>query len=263
MEFIEAIILGIIQGLTEFLPISSSGHLEIGKAFFGNNSIGEESLFLTLVLHFATALSTIVVFKKEIQEILKGLLHLKINEHTNFSIKIIISMIPAIIVGLFFQDQIEALFSKNLVLVGSMLLLTSLILFLADQTGNTKNKVSFSNSFILGVVQAIAILPGISRSGSTIASALLLGIDRQKASRFSFLMVLPLIFGSMVKTLIDMEGVPKDMNILNLALAFTAAFISGIFACRWIISVVKKSKLKYFSYYCVFIGVVTLIYGLF
>ena len=172
-------------------------------------------------------------------------------------------MIPAIIVGLFFQDQIEALFSKNLVLVGSMLLLTSLILFLADQTGNTKNKVSFSNSFILGVVQAIAILPGISRSGSTIASALLLGIDRQKASRFSFLMVLPLIFGSMVKTLIDMEGVPKDMNILNLALAFTAAFISGIFACRWIISVVKKSKLKYFSYYCVFIGVVTLIYGLF
>ncbi len=263
MEFIKAIILGMIQGLTEFLPVSSSGHLEIGKVLLGSDVFGEESLFMTLVLHFATALSTIIVFKKEIQEILKGILSLKINEHTEFSIKIIISMIPAIIVGLFFQDQIEALFSRNLLLVGTMLLFTSLILFLADQARNTKKKISFSNSLILGVVQAIAILPGISRSGSTIATAVLLGVDRQKASQFSFLMVLPLIFGSMMKTLIDMEGVPQDRDIITLALGFIAAFITGIIACRWMISIVKKSKLKYFSYYCLIIGAVTLIYGFF
>lgn len=263
MKYIEALVLGIIQGLTEFLPISSSGHLEIGKALFGNEAIGQESLFLTLVLHFGTALSTMVVFKNEIQEILKGLLDFKINDHTQFSIKIIISMIPAILVGLFFQNQIEALFFRNLVLVGAMLLLTGLILFLADRGSDTQKKVSFTNAFVLGIVQAIAILPGISRSGSTIASAMLLGIDRQKATRFSFLMVLPLIFGSMAKTIIDLEGTPQNTNINILAVGFISAFISGIVACRWMITIIKKSQLKYFSYYCIFVGGITLIYGLF
>lgn len=263
MKYIEALVLGIIQGLTEFLPISSSGHLEIGKALFGNEAIGQESLFLTLVLHFGTALSTMVVFKNEIQEILKGLLDFKINDHTQFSIKIIISMIPAILVGLFFQNQIEALFFRNLVLVGAMLLLTGLILFLADRVSDTQKKVSFTNAFVLGIVQAIAILPGISRSGSTIASAMLLGIDRQKATRFSFLMVLPLIFGSMAKTIIDLEGTPQNTNINILAVGFISAFISGIVACRWMITIIKKSQLKYFSYYCIFVGGITLIYGLF
>ena len=263
MKYIEAIVLGIIQGLTEFLPISSSGHLEIGKALFGNEAIGQESLFLTLVLHFGTALSTMVVFKNEIKEILKGLLDFKINDHTQFSIKIIISMIPAILVGLFFQNQIEALFFRNLVLVGAMLLLTGLILFLADRASDSQKKVSFTNAFVLGIIQAIAILPGISRSGSTIASAMLLGIDRQKATRFSFLMVLPLIFGSMAKTIIDLEGTPQNTNITILAVGFISAFISGILACRWMITIVKKSQLKYFSYYCIFVGGITLIYGLF
>ena len=263
MKYIEAIIIGIIQGFTEFLPISSSGHLEIGKALFGNEAIGQESLFLTLVLHFATALSTMVVFKNEIREILNGLLDIKINDHTQFSIKIIISMIPAILVGLFFQNQIEALFSKNLVLVGIMLLFTAMILFLADLASDTQKKVTFSNAFVLGIVQAIAILPGISRSGSTIASAVLLGIDRQKATRFSFLMVLPLIFGSMAKTIIDSEGIPQNSNITILAIGFISAFISGIVACKWMITIVKKSQLRYFSYYCIFVGVITLIYGLF
>ena len=165
MKYIEAIIIGIIQGFTEFLPISFSGHLEIGKALFGNEAIGQESLFLTLVLHFATALSTMVVFKNEIRENLKGLLDFEMNDHTQFSIKIIISMIHAILVGLFFQNQIEALFSKNLVLVGVMLLFTAMILFLADLASDTQKKVTFSNAFLLGIVQAIAILPGISRSG--------------------------------------------------------------------------------------------------
>jgi len=263
MKYIEAIIIGIIQGFTEFLPISSSGHLEIGKALFGNEAIGQESLFLTLVLHFATALSTMVVFKNEIREILKGLLDFEMNDHTQFSIKIIISMIPAILVGLFFQNQIEALFSKNLVLVGVMLLFTAMILFLADLASDTQKKVTFSNAFLLGIVQAIAILPGISRSGSTIASAVLLGIDRQKATRFSFLMVLPLIFGSMAKTIIDLEGTPQNSNITILAIGFISAFISGIVACKWMITIVKKSQLRYFSYYCIFVGVITLIYGLF
>lgn len=172
-------------------------------------------------------------------------------------------MIPAILVGLFFQNQIEALFFRNLVLVGAMLLLTGLILFLADRASDTQKKVSFTNAFVLGIVQAIAILPGISRSGSTIASAMLLGIDRQKATRFSFLMVLPLIFGSMAKTIIDLEGTPQNTNINILAVGFISAFISGIVACRWMITIIKKSQLKYFSYYCIFVGGITLIYGLF
>lgn len=172
-------------------------------------------------------------------------------------------MIPAILVGLFFQNQIEALFSKNLVLVGVMLLFTAMILFLADLASDTQKKVTFSNAFVLGIVQAIAILPGISRSGSTIASAVLLGIDRQKATRFSFLMVLPLIFGSMAKTIIDLEGTPQNSNITILAIGFISAFISGIVACKWMITIVKKSQLRYFSYYCIFVGVITLIYGLF
>lgn len=263
MNFIEVIILGIIQGLTEFLPISSSGHLEIGKALFGNETIGQESLFLTLVLHFGTALSTMVVFKNEIIEILKGLFQLKWNDDMRFSLKIIISMIPAALVGLFLQDQIEALFSQNLILVGTMLLITSIFLFLADRATHTEKKVSYSNAFVLGVVQAVAILPGISRSGSTIASAVLLGIDRQKAARFSFLMVLPLIFGSMAKTLIDMQGVPENTNMPQLILGFTAAFFSGILACRWMIVLVKKSQLKYFSYYCLIVGFSTIVYGFF
>ncbi len=263
MNFVEAIVLGIIQGLTEFLPISSSGHLEIGKALFGNEVLGQESLFFTLVLHFGTALSTMVIFRKEIGEIIKGLFQFSINENTLFSFKIVISMIPAALVGLFLQDAIEALFSKNLILVGAMLILTALILFLADRTKKTEKNVSFSNAFVLGIVQAVAILPGISRSGSTIASAVLLGVDREKAARFSFIMVLPLIFGSIAKTILDLEGVPEQIDSVALFLGFIAAFLSGLLACQWMISIVKKSKLKYFSYYCILLGSLTLAYGLF
>lgn len=263
MNFIEAIVLGIIQGLTEFLPISSSGHLEIGKALFGNETIGQESLFLTLVLHLGTAMSTLVVFKNEILQILKGLFQLKLNEDARFSLKIILSMLPAAVVGLFLQDQIEALFSQNLVLVGGLLLVTAVLLFLADRAKDTQKKVSYSNAMILGLVQAVAILPGISRSGSTIASAVLLGVDREKAARFSFLMVLPLIFGSMAKKIVDLGGTPENTNTLALILGFGAAFLSGIIACKWMIALVKKSQLKYFSYYCILVGGITLFYGLF
>ena len=172
-------------------------------------------------------------------------------------------MLPAAVVGLFLQEQIEALFSQNLVLVGGLLLVTAVLLFLADRAKDTQKKVSYSNAMVLGLVQAVAILPGISRSGSTIASAVLLGVDREKAARFSFLMVLPLIFGSMVKKIVDLGGTPENTNTLALILGFGAAFLSGIIACKWMIALVKKSQLKYFSYYCILVGGITLFYGLF
>jgi undecaprenyl-diphosphatase len=263
MSYVEAIVLGIIQGLTEFLPISSSGHLEIGKALFGNQAGAQESLFLTIALHVATALSTVVVFRKDILEIIKGLFAFKWNESTEFSFKLILSMIPAALVGLFLQDQIELLFARNLTLVGAMLCLTAIILFWADKAKKTDKTVSSQNAIVLGIVQAIAILPGISRSGSTIASAVLLGIDREKAARFSFLMVLPLIFGSMAKTILDADGLSHKIEFLPLFFGFFAAFFTGILACKWMIALVKKSQLKFFSLYCITVGGIALVYGLF
>jgi undecaprenyl-diphosphatase len=171
-------------------------------------------------------------------------------------------MIPAVLVGLFLQDQIELLFAQNLILVGAMLCLTAIILFWADKAKKTDKIVSSQNAIVLGIVQAIAILPGISRSGSTIATAVLLGIDREKAARFSFLMVLPLIFGSMAKTILDADGVRHKIEFLPLFFGFFAAFFTGILACKWMIALVKKSQLKYFSLYCIIVGGIALVYGL-
>ena len=263
MNGIEAIILGIIQGLTEFFPISSSGHLELAKTFFKTSIDPEESLFLVLTLHMATALSTLVVFRKEIIVILKGLVELKQNESTRFSFKILLSMLPAVLVGLFLQTEIESLFSQNLLLIGILLLLTSLLLFIADKSKNTNLNVSFTHALVLGFVQAIAILPGLSRSGSTIATAVLLGIDREKAARFSFLMVLPLIIGSMVKKMLDAENILEASYGLPLVLGFLAAFFTGILACKWMIELVKKSQLKYFSFYCFLVGGIAVAYEFF
>ena len=175
MDILESIILGIIQGLTEFLPVSSSGHLELAKAILGDDSVPEESLTFTVVLHFATALSTLVIFRKEVAEILGGLFKFKWNPETEFCAKIVLSMIPAVIVGLFFEDQLEALFGSNILLVGCMLIITALLLYLADKAKDTNKKVSFGNAFIIGISQAIAMLPGISRSGATISTSVLLG----------------------------------------------------------------------------------------
>ncbi len=258
MSTLEAIILGIIQGLTEFLPVSSSGHLELGKAILGDESLPEESLLFTVVLHFATALSTIVIFRKEILEIFRGLLQFKWNEESQFSVKIILSMLPAAVVGVLFNDQIEALFSKQILLVGAMLIITGLLLFLADRAKHTDRKVSFTNAFLIGIAQAIAILPGISRSGATISSSVLLGVDREKAARFSFLMVVPLIFGKMAKDLMDGGIAESSMDIMPLVLGAIAAFVSGLLACTWMINLVKKSQLKYFSYYCFVVGAIAI-----
>lgn len=263
MDIIEAIVLGVIQGLTEFLPVSSSGHLELAKAILGDTSVPEESLTFTVVLHFATALSTLVIFRKEVAEILKGLFQFKWNDQTKFSIKIIISMIPAVIVGLLFEEQLEAFFGGKILLVGIMLLVTAVLLLLADKAKNTNKEVSFSNSVIIGISQAIAMLPGISRSGATISTSVLLGIDRTKAARFSFLMVVPLIFGKIGKDVLSGDLNFQSSEMLPISAGFIAAFLAGILACKWMIALVKKSKLSYFSLYCAIVGFIAIGYSLF
>lgn len=263
MEIIDAIILGIIQGLTEFLPVSSSGHLEIGKALLGESRLPAESLLFTVVVHFATALSTIVVFRKDIVEILKGLFKFQKNEETLFVGKIILSMIPAALVGVLFEEELESLFGGQIVFVGCMLILTAILLFLADKAKNTNQPVTFWQAFIVGVAQAIAILPGISRSGATISTSVLLGIDKNKAARFSFLMVIPLILGKIAKDIMDGALSYDTEGIGFLAAGFIAAFISGIVACTWMIQLVRKSKLAYFSIYCLIVGIIAIVGGLY
>ncbi|WP_442267734.1 undecaprenyl-diphosphate phosphatase [Tenacibaculum sp. ZS6-P6] len=262
MDILEAIILGIIQGLTEFLPVSSSGHLELVKAILGDNSVPKESLTFTVVLHFATALSTLVIFRKEVAQIFKGLFQFKWNEESQFSAKIVISMIPAVIIGLLFEEQLETFFSKNILLIGFMLLITAILLLLADKAKNTEKNVSFSNSLVIGVSQAIAMLPGISRSGATISTSVLLGIDRTKAARFSFLMVVPLIFGKIAKDILGGDINFQSSEIVPISAGFVAAFVTGLLACQWMIALVKKSKLSYFSIYCAIVGVIAIGYAL-
>lgn len=262
MDFLEAAVLGVIQGLTEFLPVSSSGHLELGKALFGSNALPQESLTFTVVLHFATALSTLVIFRKEVVQIFKGLFQFQWNEETQFSLKIVLSMIPAAFVGLFFEEQLETFFDGSILIVGFMLLITALLLLLADKAKNTLKNVSFPNSLVIGFAQAIAMLPGISRSGATISTSVLLGVDRTKAARFSFLMVVPLIFGKVGKDVLSGGISYQNADFLPLAIGFVTAFVSGLFACKWMIALVKKSQLSYFSIYCAVVGIIAIVVSL-
>lgn len=262
MDILDAIILGIIQGLTEFLPVSSSGHLELGKAILGDNSVPEESLLFTVVLHFATALSTMVVFRKDIWEIIRGLFQFKWNEEAQFSVKIIISMLPAVFVGLFFEEQLEAFFGGNIQLVGFMLIVTAILLYFADKAKDTTKTVTFKSAFIIGISQAIAMLPGISRSGATISTSVLLGVDKTKAARFSFLMVVPLIFGKIAKDLLGGDLHFQGDQATSMGIGFIAAFLSGIVACTWMIQLVKKSKLSYFAIYCLIVGLIAVGYSI-
>jgi len=262
MDIIDAILLGIVQGLTEFLPVSSSGHLELGKVILGDTSVPEESMLFTVVLHFATALSTIVVFRKDIWTIIKGFLQFKWNDDTQFISKIVLSMIPATVIGVFFEEELEQLFGGNIILVGLMLIITGLLLFLADRAKNTNKKVSFVDAIVIGISQAIAILPGISRSGATISTSVLLGNDKSKAARFSFLMVVPLILGKIAKDILSGELTYEANNFSILAIGFIAAFIAGLFACTWMIKLVKNSKLKYFAIYCAIVGVISILVSL-
>ena len=261
MSALETLILGIVQGLTEFLPVSSSGHLELVKAIFGSDYEQQQGLLVTITLHAATAFSTIFVFRKDIVMILSDLLRFKRGESLNFSLKIILSMIPAVIIGLFFEDFIASLFVGKIALVAVMLMITALLLFLADRVNENNKELNYSNTFYIGVIQAIAILPGISRSGATIALAVLLKIDRNKAARFSFLMVIPLILGSMAKSVMDGDLSQDSTALLPLLVGFVSAFITGVFACRWMVTLVKKSQLKYFSFYCFALGALAILFS--
>lgn len=259
MDYLDAIILGIVQGFTEFLPVSSSGHLEIGKVILGDTSLPEESLLFTVILHFATALSTIVVFRKDIIQIIGGILKFEWNEETQFTLKIILSMMPAVIIGLLFEKELESFFGGSIAFVGAMLIVTAVLLWLADRSKNTGKPVTIKDSIIIGVAQAIAMLPGISRSGATISTSVLLGNDKTRAARFSFLMVVPLIFGKIAKDLLSGDITTESANLGIMGVGFIAAFISGLIACTWMISLVKKSKLRYFSIYCVIVGVIAIV----
>lgn len=256
MSFWEAILLGIVQGITEFLPVSSSGHLALFTAILGNDQLPADNFLFTILLHAATAIATIIVFRKDIVEILIGIFNKEQPQSRAFIRYIVVSMIPAVVIGLFFEAQITALFKTNLVLVGAMLCLTAVLLFFTDKASNKKQPITYKIALLIGIAQAVAILPGISRSGATIAVALLIGVNRPQAARFSFLMVIPLILGSMVKSILD-QGTAANISIdiLTLSVGFLAALVSGVLACTWMIALVKRSKLSYFAIYCLVVGI--------
>lgn len=261
-ELLKALVLGIIQGLTEFLPVSSSGHLELAKWVMQDDSLASESMLMTVTLHAATALATIVVFRKDILEILKDLFRFQWNDGTKFAVLIVVSMIPAALVGVLFDDLLEALFDRQIVLVAFMLIVTGLLLFLADRAKSTEKAVGWKDSVIIGLAQAVAILPGISRSGATISTSVLLGVDREKSARFSFLMVVPLILGKMAKDLLDGDFTASSVSLPELGIGFVAAFVTGILACVWMIRLVKKAELKWFAYYCFAVAAAVLVWKL-
>lgn len=260
MEWFEALLLGLIQGLTEYLPVSSSGHLAIGSALFGVE--GEENLAFTIIVHVATVFSTLVILWKEIAWIFKGLFKFQMNDEMRYVINILISMIPIGIVGLFFKEQVESIFGSGLLIVGCCLLLTaSLLAFSYYYKPKQKENISKKDAFIIGLAQACAVLPGLSRSGSTIATGLLLGDDKAKLAQFSFLMVIPPILGEALLDglkLMNGESIAGDIPAMSLLIGFLAAFVSGCLACKWMINIVKKGKLIYFAIYCAIAGVVTL-----
>ncbi len=258
-EVIKSIILGIIQGLTEFLPVSSSGHLELAKYFLGTNFVGSESLTMSVILHIATALSTVFVFRKEIWDLLKGVFTKSWNDDKEFALKIIVSMIPAGLIGYFLESKLETLFEGKVIFVAFMLIITGFLLLISDFAKNKDRKVGYWDSFIIGVSQAIALLPGISRSGSTISTSVLLGIKKERAAFFSFIMVLPLIFGKMFKDMMDGVYVSSDISAITMISGGLAAFIVGIFACKWMVVLVKNSKLRYFAYYCFAVAGISLL----
>ncbi len=263
MTWFEAMLLGIIQGLTEFLPVSSSGHLEIGSVLLGIEA--SDNLLLAVVLHAATALSTIVVFRTEIIAIIRGILSFKWNESWVFTLKILVSMIPVGVVGVLFEDQIEALFSGNMVLVGSALVFTSALLFFTHFKKDNEGEVSYVKAMIIGLAQAVAILPGVSRSGATIATALILGVDKVKATQFSFLMVLIPILGASALKIKDYASsdMQASVDALPLFIGFLAAFVTGYAACRWMLAIVRGGKLTYFGFYCLLVGLIALVSQLF
>jgi len=266
MDWLQALLLGLVQGLTEYLPVSSSGHLTIGSYLFG--VAGEENLAFTVAVHVATVLSTLVVLWKEIVWIFRGLFRFEWNDETRYALNILISMIPVGIVGLFFKDYVEEIFGSGLLIVGCMLLLTSALLaFSYFARPRQKEKIGKLDAFIIGLAQAAAVMPGLSRSGSTIATGLLLGNKKEKLAQFSFLMVIPPILGEALLDIVKasregMAAVAGDISPMVLGVGFVAAFVSGCLACRWMVNIVKRGKLIYFAVYCAIVGIITIAFSL-
>lgn len=268
MEWWEAFLLGLVQGLTEFLPVSSSGHLTIFREILGVDPEG--FLDFTVTVHFATVLSTIVVFWSVIVKILKGLLKFRYNDETDYFLKICVSMIPVAIVGLFFKDRVEALFGGGIATVAVCLIVTALLLLFSDffrfkglSAKEYRNGISYWQAALVGLGQACAVAPGLSRSGTTIATGLVCGVKRENMAQFSFLMVLVPIIGEQLLSVIDMasgEGIASAIGVVPLLCGFVAAFISGLFACRLMVALVKKSKMRWFALYCAVVAVLLLIF---
>jgi undecaprenyl-diphosphatase len=259
MNWVEAIILGLVQGLTEFLPVSSSGHLEIARSLFGTGI--ETGLYFTITVHGATVLSTIVVLWEEILKLLKGSLKFRMNEETNYLFKIIISMIPVGLTGFLFKDKIEQLFSGNVTFVGLMLLVTSFMLLMGHIVKKNNRNIGYLDAFIIGIAQAVAVIPGISRSGATIATGLMLGNKKEELAKFSFLMVIIPVIGANIVEVLSGNVVSGYSGIMILLAGFISAFIAGYLACKWMIVLVKKSKMIWFSLYCAVAGLVAILLG--
>lgn len=262
MSWLEALVLGIVQGLTEFLPVSSSGHLQIFSAFFGVQ--GEENLMFAVIVHAATVCSTIIVLRHEIIELLKGLFRFQWNQETVYIAKIALSMIPVAIVGLCFKDYVEAIFGSGLLIVGVSLLLTAGLLFFAYYARpREKKNISFRDAFIIGLAQACAVLPGLSRSGSTIGTGILLGNNKENVAKFSFLMVLVPILGEAFLDLLKggFSSAESGISASAMLVGFVSAFVSGYIACSWMLNLVKKGKLVWFALYCLVVGVAILVYS--
>ena len=266
MNEIQALILGLVQGLTEYLPVSSSGHLTIGQELFGVTTDEKAQLAFDIVVHVATVMSTLVILWKEVAWLFKGFFKFKDNDEMRYIINILVSMIPVGIVGVFFKDYVEDIFGSGLLIVGCMLLVTALLLtFSYYAKPRQKENISIKDAFIIGIAQACAVMPGLSRSGSTIATGLLLGNKKELLAKFSFLMVIPPILG---EALLDGVKVMKGENVFGsvsttaLAIGFVAAFLSGCFACKWMIDIVKRGKLIYFAIYCAIIGIAAIAYSL-
>lgn len=261
MSWFEAILLGVIQGLTEFLPVSSSGHIELGKALFGINP--ENNLAFTIIVHGATVLSTLVVFFDEIKLIVKNSFSPVLNDSQKYILKLGVSMIPIFIAGIFFKDFVESFYQGDIKFVGYMLLITALLLILVTFIGKTQNKnIPFVDALLIGIAQVLAVLPGISRSGLTITTGLLLGNNREETAKFSFLMVIVPVIGANFLEIIDSNPFAmQEAFSFNYVLGFIAAFLSGLFACKWMIQLVKKGKLIYFGIYCLLVGIFAILLG--
>lgn len=259
MNLLDAIILGLVQGLTEFLPVSSSGHLEIVKSLFGIDP--EASFSFTVAVHGATVLSTIVVFRKEIMELISGVFRFRINDETIYVLKILISVIPVGIAGVLLKEPIEALFDGNLVFVGLMLIITALLLAASNYIRKGERKIGYLDAVIIGIAQAIAVIPGISRSGATISTGLIIGNRKEDLARFSFLMVLIPVMGANILEMMSGKAGSATISAGIIVAGFISAFISGYLACRWMIALVKKARLIWFAVYCLLIGLISMIYG--